>query len=92
MNNNTDLFIIDTPLDQLYCIDMDDLNIGGNWNYDFINYVEFDLYICKNGEDYDENNINCTSYPTSLEFDIYYPLVHYQPMNKTNPIFIIQIK
>ena len=88
MNNNTDLFIIDTPLDQLYCIDMDDLNIGGNWNYDFINYVEFDLYICKNGEDYDENNINCTSYPTSLEFDIYYPLVHYQPMNKTNPIFI----
>ena len=88
MNNNTDLFIIDTPLDQLYCIDMDDLNIGGNWNYDFINYVEFDLYICKNGEDYDENNINCTSYPTSLEFDIYYPLVHYQPTNKTNPIFI----
>jgi hypothetical protein len=88
MNNNTDLFIIDTPLDQLYCIDMDDLNIGGNWNYDFINYVEFDLYICKNGEDYDENNINCTSYPYSLEFDIYYPLVHYQPMNKTNPIFI----
>ena len=97
MINNSDLFIIDYPLDQLYCIDMDVLDIGGSWNYDFINYVEFDLYICKNGEDYEENNINCTSYndlikgsevSNSLEIDIYYPLVHYQPTNKTNPIFI----
>ena len=97
MINNSDLFIIDYPLDQLYCIDMDVLDIGGSWNYDFINYVEFDLYICKNGEDYEENNINCTSYndlikgsevSNSLEIDIYYPLIHYQPTNKTNPIFI----
>ena len=97
MINNTDSFILGVSLDQLYCIDMEDLDMGGNWDYDFVNYVEFDLYTCKNGIDYDENNINCTSYEklieaaekdNSFEFEIYYPLVNYQPMNKTNPIFV----
>ena len=97
MINNTNYFIIDVPLNELYCIDMENLDIGGNWDYDFVNYVEFDLYTCKNGIDYDENNNNCTSYDdlinaaqkdNSFEFEIYYPLVHYQPMNKTNPIFV----
>ena len=97
MINNINSFILDVSLDQLYCIDMENLNMGGNWDYDFVNYVEFDLYICKNGIDYDENNINCTTYErlieaaqkdNSFEFEIYYPLVHYQPLNKTNPIFV----
>ena len=97
MINNTDSFIIDVSLDELYCIDMEELDIGGNWDYDFVNYVEFDLYTCKNGIDYDENNKNCTSYEdliiaaqndNSFEFEIYYPLVYYQPMNKSNPIFV----
>ena len=97
MINNINSFILDASLDQLYCIDMENLNMGGNWDYDFVNYVEFDLYICKNGIDYDENNINCTTYErlieaaqkdNSFEFEIYYPLVHYQPLNKTNPIFV----
>ena len=97
MANFTDSFIIDIALDQIYCIDMEELDMGGNWDYDFVNYVEFDLYICKNGIDYDENNTNCTSYEklieaadkgNSFEFEIYYPLVNYQPMNKTNPIIV----
>ena len=97
MINNTDLFTIDVDLDQLYCIDMEELDMGGNWDWDYINYVEFDLYICKNGIDYDENNTDCTSYEelikaaqnyNSFEFEIYYPLVHYQPMNKSTPIFM----
>ena len=97
MINNTDSFIIDVALDQLYCIDMEYLDMGGNWDSDYVNYVEFDLYVCKNGIDYDENNIDCTSYETlinasqkdnSFEFEIFYPLVHYQPMNKTHPIFV----
>jgi len=97
MINNTDSFIIDVDLDKLYCIDMEHLDMGGNWDSDFVNYVEFDLYICKNGIDYDENNIDCTSYEAlinasqkdnSFEFEIFYPLVHYQPMNKSHPIFV----
>mgnify|MGYP006873050410 CR=1 FL=1 len=97
MINNTHSFVIDIDLSQLYCIDMGELNMGGNWDSDFINYVEFDLYICKNGIDYDENNINCTSYEKLIEaaelynsfvFELFYPIINYQPMNKTVPIFI----
>ena len=97
MANNTDSFIINIELDKIYCIDMDDLDMGGSWDTDFINYIEFDLYACKDGIDYDENNSNCSSYDkimnalsddNSFEFEIYYPVVHYQPLNKTNPIFV----
>ena len=71
--------------------------MGGSWDNDFINYVEFDLYACKDGIDYDENNTNCTTYEkisematenNSFEFELYYPVVHYQPTNKTIPIFV----
>jgi hypothetical protein len=97
MKNNSNSFLIDLDLEQLFCIDMEDLDMGGSWDNDFINYVEFDLYACKKGIDYDENNENCTSYEklmetasqdNSFEFEIYYPVVHYQPMNKTTPLFI----
>ena len=96
MINKSDLYMLDMKLEELYCIDMEDLYIGGNWNSDFLNFVEFDLYICKNGIDYDENNQNCTTYEkiaeitgkyNCLDFEMYYPVVYYQPMNKTTPIF-----
>ena len=97
MANKSDLYMIDKKLDELYCIDMEDLYIGGNWNSDFLNFVEFDLFICKNGIDYDQNNTNCTTYEkiveiagkyNCLDFEMYYPVVYYQPMNKTTPIFV----
>ena len=97
MKNNSKQFIIDMDLNQLFCIDMDDLDVGGNWDADFLNLVTLDLYNCKDGIDYDENNSNCTTYDkieeiagknNNLQFEIYYPIVNYQPMNKTNPIFI----
>jgi hypothetical protein len=76
---------------------MEDLDIGGSWDSDFFYLITLDIYACKNGIDYDENNTNCTTYDeianftgdnNSLEFEMYYPVVHYQPMNKTTPIFI----
>ena len=36
MVNNSDLYIIDIELDQLYCIDMEDLDVGGSWDSDFL--------------------------------------------------------
>ena len=51
----------------------------------------------KNGIDYDKNNTDCTTYEEiikaagendSFEFEMYYPVVQYQPMNKENPIFV----
>ena len=97
MVNYTDFYVIDVELDQLYCIDMEDLDIGGSLDSDFFYLITLDIYACKNGIDYDENNTNCTTYDeianftgvnNSLEFEMYYPVVHYQPMNKTTPIFI----
>ena len=97
MINSTDRYILDMNLDQLFCIDMEDLDIGGSWDADFLNLVTLDLYNCKDGIDYDEDNPNCTTYDeieqfagnnNNLQFEIYYPIVNYQPMNKTNPIFI----
>ena len=97
MKNNSNLYMIDIELDQLYCIDMDDLDIGGSWDSDFLDLITLDIYTCKNGIDYDENNKNCTSYENIVEaagkndcfeFEMYYPVIQYQPMNKTTPIFV----
>ena len=97
MINHTNLSSIDVKLDELFCIDMEELDMGGSWDSDFINYITLDLYLCENGIDYDENNPNCSSYEKMInasnkykyiEMEIFYPLVQYQPINKANPINI----
>ena len=55
-------YIIDIPIDTLYCIDMEDLKVGGSWNKDFLNFIRFDLYMCENAIDYNESNTKCTTY------------------------------
>ena len=86
------------PLNKLFCIDMDDLYMGGSWLSDYINYIEFDLYYCEDGVSYDENNTKCVSYEkiadyigenNSLDFALYYPIVQFQPTNKTDPIIVV---
>ena len=97
MINNSDLYMINIELDQLYCIDMEELNMGESWDWDFLFLITFDLYACKNGIDYNAKNKNCTTYEkiaeingktNCFEFEMYYPVVIYQPLNKTTPIFI----
>ena len=53
MVNYTDYYAINLELDQLYCIDMEELTIGGSWDFNFLNLISFDIYACKNGIDYD---------------------------------------
>ena len=97
MVNRSNLYMINISLDNLYCIDMEDLLMGGNWQDNFINYIEFDLYICKNGINYDEDNTDCSSYEkivnastedNSFEMEFFYPVVYYQPTNKSTPIVV----
>jgi hypothetical protein len=97
MVNKSELYFLNVSLGSLYCIEMEDLFMGGNWQANFINYVEFDLYICKNGIDYNESNTNCSSYDqimqstsnnNSYEMEIFYPIVYYQQYNKTTPIIV----
>ena len=91
-------FLIDLPLDNLFCIDMEDLNMGGSWNSDFVNYIRLDLNLCKDGLDYNESNSDCTSreYLNSLYgkdnnwfFELLYPSVQFQPNNKTMPTLVL---
>ena len=88
------------PLNQLYCIDVDklDLNIGGYWISLFIKYLRIKLFLCENGIDYDEQNENCTSHvkliektvsPHSLYIEFFYPSVQFQPKNINQPVKII---
>ena len=97
MAKNKDFYSIDIDLEKIYCIEMDNIEMGGNWDTDYVFYVQFDLYICKNGIDYDENNSNCSSYEKIIEsagednsysFAVFYPVVHYQPFVKEKPIFV----
>ena len=90
--------IIDIPIETLYCIDMEDLNVGGSWNTDFLNFIRFDLYMCKDGIDYNETNSKCTTYENldkiigggeSVFFELLYPVVQFQPTNINIPILLV---
>ena len=91
-------YIIDIPIESLYCIDMEDLNVGGSWNADFLNFIRFDLYMCEDGIDYNESNSKCTTYEDlqdvygggdSVFFELLYPVVQFQPTNLKIPILIL---
>ena len=97
MVNRGELYMINISLDNLYCIDMEDLEMGGSWQTSFINYIEFDLYICEDGINYDKLDKKCSSYEkiknsssenNSYEIEVFYPMVYYQPTNKSTPIFV----
>ncbi len=96
--NKSEIFTIDSSLDELYCIEMDDIDIGGSWASDYISYIEFDLFLCKKGIDYDENNPDCTRYENishykgennSLIMSLYYPIVQLKSNENINPITIL---
>ncbi len=98
MANEDFFYHITVPLNELYCIDMEDLDMGGSWISEFIDYVQFDLYFCQDGINYNENNRKCSTINeirnyiginNSLEMDIYFPIVQYQPNNKTYPLIVI---
>ena len=98
MAKKPEFYQINVPLDKLYCINMDDLDMGGSWIYNFINYVEIDLYLCENGIDYNENSSQCTTKDSiknrigennSLEAEFFYPIVQFQPNNIETPIIVL---
>ena len=92
MINMPENFLIDSSLDQLNCIDMDDLFMGGKFSSDFFYYVEFSLYICNNEINYD-NNSNCISYNFNniqnlIQIIFYYPIFEFQERDFKTPIKI----
>ena len=96
MINKTKNYVIDVNLNELFCID-DQLDIiGGSWGSEEIYYIEINLYLCKNGIDYDELNSECTKFEdllkyhnTSWLFEFYYPIVQFEPINIKEPIDVV---
>ena len=94
--NRPDSYRIDVPLNQLFCIEENNFLFGGNWNHQFLNYIEINLYLCKDGIAFNSSDSRCskiTNYlnkvNTSLLFDFYFPMVQFQPKNINNPVEII---
>ena len=84
--NSTIKNYIDTPLDQLFCIDMDDLFIGGSSLSNYFYSVEFNLYLYKNESNdvkYNFNEIN-----NNLEFVFYYPIIRFNESDYNSPFKI----
>ena len=95
MINRSDLYRIDVPLNQLFCID-NDILFGGNWNFNYLNYLEINLYLCEDGVSYNISNPKCSklvnfikNFNSSLIFDFHFPTVQFQPKNLNKPIQII---
>ena len=97
MINIPEFYKIKIPLDQLFCIDMEDLEMGGSFMSLFINYVTIDFYLCEDGIDYNDKNTKCTTrkdiinkigYNNSLHIEYYYPVVQFQPTNIKYPIIV----
>ena len=95
MINRPDLYKIDVPLNQLFCFD-NDILFGGNWNYNYLNYLEINLYLCEDGVSFNISDPKCSKIEkyikninSSLLFDFHFPTVQFQPTNLNNPIQII---
>ena len=98
MKYKPDFYYINVPLDKLYCIDMENYNMGGSWISLFLKYLKIDFYLCEDGIDFDENNQKCTTYEkihnyigykNSLKIEFFYPDVQFQPTNKNKSISVL---
>jgi hypothetical protein len=96
MKNKPDNYKIDIPLNELFCFEKDDFLFGGNWNHEFLYYIELNLYLCEDGVAYNASDPKCSKIDkylktlnSSLLIDFYYPIVQYQPKNIKTPIEII---
>ena len=96
MANKPNNYKINVPLNELYCIEQDNVLFGGSWNNNFINYIEINLYLCESDIYFNSSDTKCSKIDnflkfinSSLIFDFYYPVVQFQPTNYRTPMAII---
>ena len=95
MANKPDSFKINVPLNELFCIDDDDLPFGGSWNGNFIYYLEYNIHLCQDGIHFNASDPRCTKIEdllanrsASLLIEFYYPVVQFQPTNYEVPLTV----
>ena len=96
MANKTEEYQIDVPLNELFCIEEDDIPWGGSWYGDILYYVEVNLFLCEEGIHFNASDPRCTKMTdllqhrnTSWLFEFYYPVVQFQPTNLNVPMAVI---
>ena len=96
MANKTEEYKIDVPLNELFCIDNDDIPWGGSWLGDIIYYLEVNLFLCKDGINFNLSDPRCTKRNDLLKFknttwlfEFYFPVVQFQPTNFDTPMAVI---
>ena len=93
MINKTSNYKINIKLNESFCIDTKDISFGGSWNGKFINYIEINLYLCKDGMDLNISDPKCYKLDSLLDnswiLEIYYPVVQFQPTNLETPMAVI---
>ena len=96
MINKSKNYIIDIPLNELFCIDENDIKFGGSWNGNLLNYIEINLHLCQDGINFNSSDPRCTKINellkyknTSWLFEFYYPVVQFQPTNLETPLEVI---
>ena len=89
MFNDVDKIKIDESLDQLYCLDMDDIWMGGSWSSEYLYYLEFSLNLCPNNTDCDlDENIDLFMNESNFEIIFYYPTVIFHEDKFKSPLEI----
>jgi len=96
MANKTEEYKISIPLNELFCIENDDIPLGGSWNGDILYFIEINLFLCEDGINFNESDPRCTKITDLLEkknnswlFEFYFPVVHFQPANYDIPMTVI---
>ena len=96
MANITDIYKIDTPLNELFCIEQSDIPFGGSWLGDNLYYLEVNLFLCEDGKEFNSSDAKCTRLNELVEytnttwlFEFYYPVVQFQPTNNDIPLVVI---
>ena len=93
MINKENNYKIDIELNESFCIDTNDIPFGGSWNGKFINYIEVNLFLCKDGIDLNISDPRCSKLDSlqdnSWILEIYYPIIQFQPTNLETPMAVI---
>ena len=84
-------------INTLYCINMEDLYMGGNYFNDFVYHIQMELFLCEDGVNYNTPGKKCTNTDelnniigknNSWLFEFYYPEIFLKTQNKKNPFEI----
>ena len=84
-------------IDTFYCINTEDIIMGGYYNHDFYYYIHMDFFLCEDGVNMGTKGKKCTNYDELIKniginnawhVEFYYPEVQFNPKNKDTPMEI----